>query len=220
VKVLGLLLAWLLVQPATEAAAQSAECKFLNESCDGPIKQTNPSTTRPALSDGEHLERCLADYSRRQGGFAPEGKSTSCMNGRKCVKSLSDATAMCKFAIERRNFYWDLATNFDHEASFKCCQKMGVDAHSCWTSIKAINYDFCDGLHRANDPPPAEWKVPAGCTAGPCLTTPEYCQIVGYSGMKGAVRASTIATFRELIRKYPQSADTTRAVLRVCFGVS
>jgi hypothetical protein len=205
---------------ATEAPAQDRDCKFLNEDCGDPVKQTKPSDTRPQLTDEQHLERCLSDYRQRQGGFAPEGHSTSCMNGRTCVKSLSDATAMCKWAIERKNFYWDLARNLDQEANFRCCTKMGGDSNSCSTSIKMSNYDYCDALHRANDPPPAEWKVPAGCTAGPCLTTPEYCKAVGYSALKGAARASMIATFRQQIRKYPQTADSFRTVLRVCFGTN
>lgn len=219
-RALRVLLCLLLVHFASGASAQNAGCKFLNKKCDDPVKQTKPSDTRPQLTDAEHLERCLADYARKQGGFAAEGHSTSCMNGRSCVKSRSDAIAMCKWAIERKNYWWDLPRNPDDQANFKCCMKMSNDANSCWQNIKASNYDFCDAMHKANDPPPAEWKVPEGCKSGPCLTTPEYCKTVGYSGLKGAARSSMIATFRQNIRKYPESADTTRAILRVCFGVS
>lgn len=41
-------------------------------------------------------QRCLEGVRRRQGGFMPEGQSTTCMNGGSCRKSLSDAIAMCR----------------------------------------------------------------------------------------------------------------------------
>src|SRR5437868_5138812 len=96
--------ALLLFTPFT-GQAQKGHCKFLNEECDKPIKQTRPSTIRPQLSDVEHLQRCLTDYVRRNGQFVPEGHST------RQLKSRSDMTAMCQFAIARKNYYWDLPTN-------------------------------------------------------------------------------------------------------------
>jgi uncharacterized caspase-like protein len=47
------------------------------------------------------LEACLADYVRRKGPFVPEGQSTA------YVKSRSDMTSMCQFAIGQRNYYWN-----------------------------------------------------------------------------------------------------------------
>jgi uncharacterized caspase-like protein len=41
-------------------------------------------------------QRCLEGVRRRQGGFMPEGQSTTCMDGGSCRKSLSDAIAMCR----------------------------------------------------------------------------------------------------------------------------
>jgi hypothetical protein len=65
-----------------DAPAQQRDCKFLNEACDDPVPQPGPSTTRPQKSDAEHLERCLADYVRRNGSFLPEGRSTASLKSR------------------------------------------------------------------------------------------------------------------------------------------
>ena len=47
------------------------------------------------------LQGCLADYVRRKGSFVPEGQSTA------YVKSRSDMTSMCQFAIAHGNYYWN-----------------------------------------------------------------------------------------------------------------
>lgn len=64
--------------------------------------QAESKKTKPKqLSAAQHLRNCLADYVRRKGNFVPEGQSTA------YVKSLSDMTSMCQFAIAHRNYYWE-----------------------------------------------------------------------------------------------------------------
>jgi tetratricopeptide (TPR) repeat protein len=55
----------------------------------------------PNLSSAQHLQNCLADYVRRKGSFVPEGQSTA------YVKSRSDMTSMCQFAIAQKSYYWE-----------------------------------------------------------------------------------------------------------------
>jgi hypothetical protein len=50
---------------------------------------------------GNTLQDCLAAYVRRKGTFVPEGQSTA------YVKSRSDMTSMCQFAIAHGNYYWN-----------------------------------------------------------------------------------------------------------------
>jgi hypothetical protein len=56
---------------------------------------------KPNMGRGQHLRNCLADYVRRKGHFVPEGQSTA------SVKSRSDMTAMCQFAIAHKDYYWE-----------------------------------------------------------------------------------------------------------------
>jgi hypothetical protein len=56
---------------------------------------------KPRPSAEQHLRNCLADYVRRKGNFVPEGQSTA------YVKSRSDMTSMCLFAIAQKNYYWE-----------------------------------------------------------------------------------------------------------------
>jgi len=59
------------------------------------------TATPPATQDKQRSanlspqERCLAGVLRRQGRFMPEAQSTTCMDGGSCLKSRSDAIAMC-----------------------------------------------------------------------------------------------------------------------------
>jgi hypothetical protein len=62
-----------------------------------PKEKNKPSKPR---TGGNTLEDCLADYVRRKGAFVPEGQSTA------YVKSRSDMTSMCQFAISHGNYYW------------------------------------------------------------------------------------------------------------------
>jgi uncharacterized caspase-like protein len=63
-----------------------------------PKEKNTPSKPR---SGGNTLQDCLADYVRRKGAFVPEGQSTA------YVKSRSDMTSMCQFAIAHGNYYWN-----------------------------------------------------------------------------------------------------------------
>jgi hypothetical protein len=50
------------------------------------------------------------------------------------------------------------------------------------------------------------------------MITTGYCQSVGYTKMDSGSREFLIRQLWTNLTKYPQTADTTRAVLRVCFG--
>jgi hypothetical protein len=208
----------LLVWCSTNGLAQTkTDCKFLNENCDGSASETR-TRADPNLSDAEHLQRCLADYERRNGAFVPEGRSTA------FAKSHSDMTAMCMQAIKVKNYFWSYPANPDVEANMRCCLKMGVDKKTCEDNLVGaarakLNMDFCYFASRGGEPPPKDWNVPAGCTSGPCLITPGYCKSVGYAEMSRATVPAAVASMRAQIAKYPSSAESFRAVLRVCFGV-
>ena len=74
-------------KPASpDPAAERAQKKQDSKKPDGK-KQTAAATPQ---------QRCLEGVRRRQGGFMPEGQSTTCMNGGSCMMSLSDAIAMCR----------------------------------------------------------------------------------------------------------------------------
>jgi hypothetical protein len=66
--------------------------------------ETKRNSTKKARvrdnSPAQLLRECLADYVRRSGKFVPEGESTA------YVKSRSDMTSMCQFAIDNGNHYW------------------------------------------------------------------------------------------------------------------
>src|SRR5208337_636069 len=82
------------------AHAQSTGCRFLLDNCEPQKKGGAPTVPRTDPSDN-YLEECLSFYLRCHGGhFVPEGQSTA------HVKSRSDMTAMCAFAIGQRNYYW------------------------------------------------------------------------------------------------------------------
>jgi hypothetical protein len=72
----------------------------------GPGQQQTKSQLPP-------LQRCLDYYIRTKGPFAPEGHSTPCLstnggpNPKHCVKSKSDWTMMCRFAIAQKNYFFD-----------------------------------------------------------------------------------------------------------------
>jgi hypothetical protein len=207
-----------LVLSASAAMGQQEGCRFLGD-CSQTDSQIARKRTDAKRSFAEHLERCLADYVRRNGPFVPEGHST------KVVKSKSDMTAMCKFAIERSNFYWDYPRNTDDVANLKCCLGMGTDEKTCRDNLRASkqaksDLDFCYMASKSGEPPPPEWNVPAGCTAGVCLVTPGYCRSVGYSRMDAASARQVIGLMRAQISKSPKETEQLRAVLRVCFGVS
>jgi hypothetical protein len=192
-------------------------CKFLNESCENPSPKPR-TRSEPSLSDDEHLRRCLADYVRRKGAFVPEGQST------KSVKSRSDMTAMCKFAIQNHNYYWAQPTSPDYDTNMRCCVNMGSSRKMCEESIGAamrasVNVDYCYIASKSGEPPPPEWNVPAGCTAGTCLVTPGYCKYVGYTNMDAQIARTVITAMREQMAKQPAAAEQFQAVLRVCFGV-
>lgn len=72
--------------PASQDPATGRTEKQDSKKPDGK-KQTAAATAQ---------QRCLEGVRRRQGGFMPEGQSTTCMNGGSCMKSLSDAIAMCR----------------------------------------------------------------------------------------------------------------------------
>jgi hypothetical protein len=82
------------------------------------------------------------------GPFVPEGHSN------KVVKSKSDMTAMCQFAIAQKNYYWDLPDNYDEVASFNCCVKFqGRKVRECRETIARMKslgarYDYCAALHQ------------------------------------------------------------------------
>lgn len=207
----------ILFSGVSSALAQSQECKFLNESCSNEELPRTRTDTKRSFSD--HLQRCLADYVRRKGPFVPEGQSS------KVVKSRSDMTAMCKFAIERSNFYWDSSRNSDEVANLKCCLGMGISEKDCRSNIRAarqsiVDVDFCQMASKAGEPPPPEWNVPKDCKGGPCMVTPGYCQSVGYSRMDAASARDMVTSLRESMAKFPASRDQFKAILRVCFGVS
>ena len=133
--------------------AQQKECLFGNEDCDKNQKPT-PLPIETIRTDAEHIERCVSDYARKQGGFAAEGRSTSCMNGRKCVKSRSDAIANCKFAVSQKNYYWDHPAMTDDKANFNCCVKYLKyynrdkgkycrDYLSLMKNSRIMTYDWC-----------------------------------------------------------------------------
>lgn len=75
-------------------------CSATDQSINVPAGE--PKKMKPKqLTTSQHLRNCLADYVRRKGTFVPEGQSTA------YVKSLSDMTEMCKFAIAHQNYYWE-----------------------------------------------------------------------------------------------------------------
>jgi hypothetical protein len=204
------------------AFAQQRGCKFLNEDCD---RNPKPSAVpeKPNRSDSEHLARCLADYVQRNGPFVPEGQST------KQVKSRSDMTSMCKFAIERKNYYWDLPVNLDATANLNCCIKSQGSVKNpekvCRDGFaRGSTYDWCASLHESTNrvatKPPKEWNVPPGCTGGPCSITPGYCKAVGYTPdferVYRANIAEALAPLTDAAKKAAQ--EMSNAILRVCFG--
>jgi hypothetical protein len=104
---------------------------------------------------------------------------------------------------------------------------MGVDQKTCSDNLDGarksrLNLDFCYFASRRGEPPPADWKVPTGCTSGPCLVTPSYCKSVGYADMSRSVVPSLVATMRKQIAQNPGSttAEQNRTVLRVCLRAS
>jgi hypothetical protein len=213
----AIIIAFLLCAPSSYAYAQNKNCKFLNESCNNPTPKPKPRTD-PQLSDEEHLRRCLADWVRSKGGFAPEGQGTGAFPSR------SEVMSGCRFAIKNHNYYWSYPANPDVEANMRCCLNSGTDRKACQDNIAAakranLNLDFCYIASKAGEPPPPEMKVPAGCTGGPCSITPGYCKYVGYTDMDRSVLPVLIAAMRESMVKYPATADTSLAILRVCFGI-
>ncbi|MCL4767925.1 MAG: hypothetical protein KJZ80_17005 [Hyphomicrobiaceae bacterium] len=208
----------LMAAAAPAALAQQQGCKFLNESCEDGEQNAPVGQKAPDRSAAEHLERCLADYVRRNGPFVPEGRST------RTVKSKSDMTAMCNFSIERKNYYWDYPRILDEAANFKCCMNYYNDTKACRENIEGakrsnVDLDFCDIASKTDDSPPAEWNVPAGCKAGPCLVTPGYCESVGYSKMDRATARHAARAIRTAMAKQSgASREQFRAILRVCFG--
>jgi hypothetical protein len=126
--------------------AQDAGCKFLNEQCDKSPSPYQPPKA-PARTFNQHLERCLSDYVRRQGPFRPEGQSTA------QYKSRSDMTSMCTFAIQHKNYYWDIPDNFDETASFNCCVKVqGGSTKICRDAFArarelGVRTDWCSFVH-------------------------------------------------------------------------
>lgn len=65
------------------------------------VSAKDKAKTDKARASRNTLQACLADYVRRKGPFVPEGQSTA------YVKSRSDMTSMCQFAISHRNYYWN-----------------------------------------------------------------------------------------------------------------
>jgi hypothetical protein len=197
------------------AIAQNKGCKFLNEDCETPSNEPIPGPAKAKRSDAEHLQRCLTHYVQRRGPFRPEGQSD------RVYKSKSDMTSMCQFAIRNHNYYWDtLVAHPDDTANLKCCVNAGTDTDTCRRNIAAgkatgSGIDFCKLRHEQSNVPPEEWKVPAGCTSGTCLVTPEYCKYVGYRRGEGNTRM-----LREALAQMKDEAGRTqmRAVLRVCYG--
>lgn len=211
-------LALIVILSARGWAEQDTNCKFLNESSCESSEPNTRTRTEPVLSNEEHLRRCLADYVRREGPFVPEGRSTA------KFKSRSEMTAMCNFAIKNHNYFWAQPSNPDVDANMRCCLNMGSSEKTCRDNIAAamsakVNLDFCYSASKVGEPPPPEWNVPAGCTAGPCMVTRGYCKYVGYLNMNSSSASTVIASMREQMTKYPNAAGHFRAVLRVCFGV-
>jgi hypothetical protein len=133
-------------------------------------------------------------------------------------------TAMCRDAIKVKNYYWSYPENPDVAANLLCCTKSGTDEKTCRNNINAamaakVHLDFCYLANRAGEPPPKDWNVPADCTGGPCLVTGDYCKSVGYADMDRSTASILIATLKKNMLTYPQSATSTQAILKVCFGV-
>jgi hypothetical protein len=218
-RLLAFVLAVVLLGSMRPGFAQQEGCRFLGD-CPKEEKQIPRQRTDPKRTFAEHLERCLTDYVRRSGPFVPEGQST------RERKSKSDMTAMCTFAIERSNFYWDYPRNTDDVANLKCCMRMGTDEKTCRENMRVqkqskVDVDYCHLLSKAGEPPPPDWNVPAGCTSGPCMVTPGYCRSVGYSRMDAASARQAVALMRVQIGKSDKvTQEQLRAVLRVCFGTN
>jgi hypothetical protein len=84
-----------------EASARSEQKKRLQKQKEASLTPM-PSKRERRGTNGRTglLGECLGAYVRRKGPFVPEGQSTA------SVKSRSDMTSMCMFAIGQRNYYW------------------------------------------------------------------------------------------------------------------
>jgi hypothetical protein len=202
--------------PSSGTSVQAQHCKFLNSDC-APGGKLPPRQRTPELTQAEYLRRCLLDFESRQGGFVPEGHST------RRVKSRSDATSMCSYAIANHNYYFIAKQMPDDVANLKCCLNTGTEEKVCLQNIRAarsakVNVNFCEQASKAGEPAPKEWNVPAGCEGGPCMVTRGYCEHVGYGRVSAEQRSMIVQSMSESITTYPENADQVRAVLRVCFG--
>lgn len=159
---------------AGSAVSQEENCQFLNDCLTTPPTNA-PTPTIPQMaqprSAQEHLDRCLAYYVSRNGPFVPEGRST------KQVKSRSDMSAMCTFAIQQENYFWDHPSNHDWQANLNCCVKvMGKNASMCsdiMNRMRASNadYDYCLVVHNSQ---PSDNSSAPPRQASTCAGAPEY----------------------------------------------
>jgi hypothetical protein len=80
-----------------------------------PSVPDNRRKQKKANSSAQHLENCLADYLRRKGSFVSEGQSTP------YLKSRSDMTSLCQFAIANKDYYWERLNPLKHAPSTLIC---------------------------------------------------------------------------------------------------